>query len=153
MEKKYELTSETILHESLILHRIRALRDFGNVKAGDLGGFVESEYNLSHDGVCWIDDNAQVYGDARVCDKAWVHDNTQVYGHAIACGVACGVVRDGRLISRNTIVGEGTDVGEHTQPPKRFLHDRINEAQKLVEVKKTHQKAPEKTQNQPTLEK
>mgnify|MGYP007086055088 CR=1 FL=1 len=39
--KKYEITD--IAHETYpFLHRIRALRDIGeNVKAGDLGGFVE----------------------------------------------------------------------------------------------------------------
>ena len=39
--KKYEITD--IVHETYpFLHRVRALRDIGeNVKAGDLGGFVE----------------------------------------------------------------------------------------------------------------
>lgn len=66
MEKKYELTDETIQHESLILHRIRAVRDFDNVKAGALGGFVDDEKNLSHYGNCWIVE------DAIVCEKAEV---------------------------------------------------------------------------------
>ena len=45
--QKYEITD--IAHEEYpFLHRIRALRDIGEkVKAGDLGGFVESESNLS----------------------------------------------------------------------------------------------------------
>lgn len=46
---KYEITD--IVHEAYpFLHRIRALRDVGDqVKAGDLGGFVESESNLETD--------------------------------------------------------------------------------------------------------
>ena len=50
--KKYEFTGKTANVGKHILHRIRALRDFGDVKAGDLGGFIESEGNLSHDGEC-----------------------------------------------------------------------------------------------------
>lgn len=44
---KFELTSETKVVFGKTLYRIRALVDFGIVKAGDLGGFVEKEDNLS----------------------------------------------------------------------------------------------------------
>lgn len=71
MAKKYELTSETTLLQNGItmLHRIKAIRDFDDVKAGDLGGWVESEDNLSHDDNCWIYKDATVYGDAYVDKK------------------------------------------------------------------------------------
>lgn len=53
MLKKYELTDESIvLDNGISLYRIRALMDFGNVKEGDLGGYVQSEQNLSHSGQC-----------------------------------------------------------------------------------------------------
>ena len=52
--KKYELTEEAIVVDGHKLHRIRALKDFADVKAGDLGGYVESEDNLSHEGNCWV---------------------------------------------------------------------------------------------------
>ena len=42
--------------------RIRACKDFGNVKRGDFGGLVQSEDNLSQYGECWIYDGAQVKG-------------------------------------------------------------------------------------------
>ncbi len=61
MEKKYELT-ESKIYCGITLSRIKALRGFRNVKAGDLGGWVESELNLSHEGNCWI------YNDAIVCN-------------------------------------------------------------------------------------
>ena len=41
MDKKYELTNETINYDGRILHRIKAIKDFGNVKKGDLGGWIE----------------------------------------------------------------------------------------------------------------
>ena len=80
--KKYELTNETIEFRGRKLYRIRALKDFRDVVAGDLGGYIESEENLSEEGLCWVYndarvcDNAQVYNDARVCDNAQVCDNT-----------------------------------------------------------------------------
>ena len=69
MNKKYELTKETMtirtLHgEDITLCRIKALRDFGAVKKGNLGGWIESEDNLSHDGKCWVSGNARVFDNA-----------------------------------------------------------------------------------------
>lgn len=67
-QKKYELTSETTtLLNGTVLHRIRALRDFGDVKAGDLGGFIEKESNLSHDGDAWVSGDARVESDNDIC--------------------------------------------------------------------------------------
>jgi hypothetical protein len=85
MIKKYELTAETIEINGRILHRIRALRDFSDVKAGDIGGYIEKESNLSHDGDCWIYDDARVYGNARVFDNAQVYGNAQVFDDAWVC--------------------------------------------------------------------
>ena len=82
MEKKYKLTKENISYFSRTLYRIEALKDFGNVKKGDKGGYVESEYNLSQEGDCWIFDNAKVYGYAEVYNDALVFDNAEVYGNA-----------------------------------------------------------------------
>lgn len=53
-QKKYKLTEETMCFDGVTLHRIQALKDFGNVDAGELGGWVESEKNLSQSGDCWI---------------------------------------------------------------------------------------------------
>ena len=70
--KKYKLGEK---HEKgYDLFRIIALKDFKNVKAGTVGGYIASEINLSQDGDAWVYDNAQVYGDA------WVSGNAQVYG-------------------------------------------------------------------------
>ena len=92
---KYEmLYDDTIEIGSHTLYRIRALKNFGTVKAGDIGGYIEKEENLSHEGTCWVYDNARVCenarvcGDARVCDNAYVCDNACVYGNARVCGDA-----------------------------------------------------------------
>lgn len=92
--KKYELTDETIEVYGTALHRIKALKDFGNVKKGELGGYVESEHNLSQEGDCWVCgnakvyDNAEVFGNAWVCGNAEVYDNAKVFGNAEVCGNA-----------------------------------------------------------------
>ena len=69
MNKKYELTDETIKTKSgKTLYRIRALRSiYGTiVSKGVLGGFIENERNLSQEGDCWVGGDAQVYDKVRV---------------------------------------------------------------------------------------
>ena len=82
MEKKYRLTEEFINIDGRTLHRIEALRDFGNVKKDDKGGFIENEDNLSQSDDCWVYDDAMVYGNARVYGHAWVLSHAKVYGDA-----------------------------------------------------------------------
>lgn len=85
MGKKYELTAEATIMRGHVLYRIKALRSFNGVKAGDLGGWVESEANLSQSGNAWVNDNAMVYGDAVICKNAQVCDNAQVFEDAEVC--------------------------------------------------------------------
>ena len=83
MNKKYELTDETIMVNRRVLHRIKALRTFGfGVESGDLGGFIESEDNLDHAGRCWVFDVARVYETARISENARVRGYSQVFGNA-----------------------------------------------------------------------
>ena len=81
--KKYELTKETKVIGGKTLFRIRALRSFGDIKAGDLGGFIENERNLSHEGNAWVGDNAQVGGNAQVSGDAWVDGDAWVNGDGL----------------------------------------------------------------------
>lgn len=78
--QKYEITD--IAHEQYpFLHRIRALRDIGvEVKAGDLGGFVESESNLSFE----PGDDAWIFDNAIACMNAYVSHEARLSGHARA---------------------------------------------------------------------
>lgn len=73
--KKYELTGEVKVKFGVTFKRIRALIDFGNVKKGELGGFIEKEENLSHENNAWVYGNAKVYGDAEVSGNARVSGN------------------------------------------------------------------------------
>lgn len=79
--KKYELIDETYCPNDVeTLYRIRALVDIPrhNIRVGDLGGFIESEKNLSHKGSCWVGGNAHVVGESEVKDDALVTDNASV---------------------------------------------------------------------------
>lgn len=87
MEKKFTLTENskkfiTPDFISIIIYQIRALKDFGYVKKGDLGGWVEKESNLSQNGNSWIYDDAVVCTNAKVSDNATVRENAEVSGSA-----------------------------------------------------------------------
>lgn len=87
-ETKYKLTGEKIVECGHILYRIKACRSFGDVKAGDLGGFIESESCVSHYGNCWIYDNARVFGGALVHGSAQIREDARIFGMAQVCGCA-----------------------------------------------------------------
>ena len=88
--KKFELTAEYVTNIfGKKLFRIKALVEFGNVKEGDLGGFVEKESNIDDDGNAWVSGNAQVYGNAKVFGNAWVYGNAWISGNAQVYGNAC----------------------------------------------------------------
>ena len=86
--KKYELTEETVTVYGKTLYRIRAVRDFGSVKTGEFGGYIEKEENLSHFDNAWVCGDAWVFGNARVYDDAWVFGNARVCGDAKVFGNA-----------------------------------------------------------------
>ena len=103
MTKKYELLQNvTKQHHGVTLYTIKALRDFGDVKAGDIGGWVESEDNLSQYGKCWIYDEAIVYGKARVCNNATIRHNAEVHSSAKVSGNAS--VYDKAIVGHNAHV-------------------------------------------------
>lgn len=71
MNEKFELIkNDSIEIDGHKLYRLRALINFNDVKAGDLGGYVENENNLSQMDDCWIYDNAKVFGNASVSGNA-----------------------------------------------------------------------------------
>lgn len=111
---KYKMTDNTLMVNDRILHQIVALKDFGIIRKGDLGGWIEDYDNLDQEGKAWVADNACVYefarvtqnafiGDkARVAGTACVADNAVVYGDAYIYGNAC--VRDNACVHGNACV-------------------------------------------------
>lgn len=91
MRKKYEFTGEvTVNDKGATLYRIKALIDIPlmGVRAGDKGGWIETEQNLSHLGNCWVSKEAQVFGRAYLAENALAGDNAQVFGYAAIIGNA-----------------------------------------------------------------
>lgn len=82
MENKYELTDEVIEYLGHTLHRIKALKDFGDIKKGDMGGWIEGSFNLSQYGNCWVYQGAIAYDNSRVLNNSKIYDNAQIYGNA-----------------------------------------------------------------------
>ena len=86
--KKFELTTDTKMFLGKKLFRIKALISFGNVKVGDMGGYIEKEENLSQYGDAWVSGNARVSGNAKVFGNAKVSGNAEVFGNARVSGNA-----------------------------------------------------------------
>lgn len=108
-----------VTRSSMTVHRIWALQDFGDVKAGDLGGYVESEANLSHTGDCWIYDGSIACCDAVVRDDAVLKDGA-VMGQAAK-------LRDAAEVSGNVTMKGCAEVSGHSSVScgGMFSGDRI----------------------------
>ena len=89
MEKYKLILNDTINVSGVTLFRIKALKSFGEVKKGDLGGYIENEDNLSRLSNAWVSGNAWVYGNAYVSDDACVSGNAHVYGDVWISSNAC----------------------------------------------------------------
>ena len=80
MQKKYKLTKDYIRYgeQGIRCYRICACKSFTTldatvVHAGDLGGYVQGERNLSQIGNCWLSgENVVCYGTARISGDALV---------------------------------------------------------------------------------
>lgn len=75
------LTNDTVTVNGRTFYRIVALKDFGLIKAGTLGGYIESEDNLSHEGEAWVYENTYVGGNAKIHGNAYVFGNASVHGN------------------------------------------------------------------------
>ena len=101
---KYKLTKNKKTIKEITLYQIEALKDFSDIKKGDLGGWIEKESNLSQQGDCWVSCRARVYGRAMVCDNAQVSGDAWVYGRARVYGDAW-VYGDARVSGNARVSG------------------------------------------------
>lgn len=100
-QKKYEITE--ITHPKYPwLHRIRARCQVNEqVGPGALGGYVQTEDNLSQDGTCWI------YDQAICCEEAVVEDDGRMFDSAVARGSAL-ISGDARMFERAVAEGNSS---------------------------------------------
>lgn len=109
---KYRLTDATrtiqyqdngTVHKYTV-RQIEAARDFNDVKAGALGGWIEDESNLNHEGNCWIyDHNSAVFAGARVTGNARVTQPCMI-SHGASLTDECWI--DGADISHGAVISE-----------------------------------------------
>lgn len=111
-DKKYKLDIQDVveLADGVKLTRIVALKDIITpaltVLAGDKGGYVESERNLSQKGNSWISKNSIVRDEAFVCGDAVVGDKSEIWGEAYVTDKA--TVKGAKLCDNAIVCGECT---------------------------------------------
>ncbi|MGB7799706.1 YdcK family protein [Buttiauxella sp.] len=120
---KYQLTGDAKLHDYLVdgkkqqvkLWQVVALYDFSDVKTGQLGGWIETEDNLSQLGHCWIYGNesvvyggstvsgdAQVHGSSTLCHQAHISDKSFVE-HSLISG-ECRIFDAARIVNGSQVI-------------------------------------------------
>lgn len=139
MGKKYEILRENaqLLKQfgSITVYRIRALKDFADVKAGDLGGWIESEDNLGQEGDCWVyddsiamhhakvRDNARIREQAIVANYAYVYDSATIEERGCVCGhayvadraiVRTAVATEYGMVYEDACIRDGACIGGNT---------------------------------------
>jgi len=142
---KYKLTKNKKEGFGRTLYQIKALKNFGNIKKGDLGGWIEKKDNLSQKDNCWVRDNAWVcgnawvYGNAQVRGNAWVRDNARVCGNAWVYGNAW--VRDNARVCGNAwVYGNARVCGELELIGGRFYHTKQkSERIEKIEIDEDHE--------------
>ena len=87
---KYEiLSTNSKVVGDITVYQIRALISISRygISSGDLGGYVESESNLSQDGDCWIGVDASVYGDARIVGDSYIGGSCRFFREQLSPSV------------------------------------------------------------------
>ena len=136
MDKKFELTNESKTEKFSVdfertVYRIKALRDFADVKAGQLGGWVEKETNLSQEGNCFIYDDAVVAENARLSGNAVAKKHSQIFGNSVVMGssqildngVVCddAVIKDKAIVKETAMVRDNAVVGSKAMVSGRAI--------------------------------
>ena len=126
--KKYKLSNITMKFEGRTLYRIMASKDFGDVRKGELGGWVQSENNLSQKGNCWIYnnakcmDNARVFDNSLMFDRSEMHDNTIIYDYSRMHGNSA-MFDNSKMYGNSAMYGYSTMLDYATMCGNSEMHD------------------------------
>lgn len=123
MSNKYKINynfSKTIgCHDEIkTLYKVQALKDFTtstgiDVKKDDFGGYIDDEANLSQEDICWIADDACVYGNARVIDKAYIGDSAKIGGDVFISNSAV-VIGHAKVLNNASVFESAIVMGDAT---------------------------------------
>ncbi len=100
---KYSMTKQTMEYEGRTLTRIVANRDFGRVREGTYGGFIQDTRNLSFRGNSWVAAQAMAFDEARISENGVLGDCAIARGKSLIAGDA--FVGDYALIDQSVYVG------------------------------------------------
>lgn len=91
--------------------RIQAIRDVDqDVRAGDLGGYIEKEWNLKHSGRCWIGENAVCHGNAQVCGESRISGHAELKEEVLVTGNS--LIQGHSLIEGNSYIEDAVVEGQ-----------------------------------------
>ena len=126
METKYTICrSKYKIIDGITVYRIKCVNSFychGTlISKGDIGGYVENDYNLSQHGCCWIFDDAVVRGNARLTNSATVHNNAIVEDNAQVCEFSH--VKGNALIKGISRICGNSIIKEYTALNNAFVVD------------------------------
>jgi carbonic anhydrase/acetyltransferase-like protein (isoleucine patch superfamily) len=130
IDKKYKL-GEAKLFTGRIFFRIIALKEFSDVSIGDIGGWIQTENNLSHYDNAWVyneahvSDNATILGNAKILDNARIYGNAKIYCDAIIYDNAeiggNTVIYNNAQVYQNARVYSNAEIGDNVQVYKNAL--------------------------------
>ena len=95
---KYIMTDNGRYYDGHYVRQIKRLND------DMLGGFIESEKNLSQEGKSWVSKDCLVYGNATVTDNASIESFSIVYGNTVISG-------DSRIMCHSQVYGSAKVCG------------------------------------------
>ena len=143
--KKYELlVDDTITFLGVQLFRIKALISFSGIEKGEVGGYVESEKNLSQSGTAWVSGTARVSGNARVSGTAEVSDNADyiVFKNTWSSGRYFTYTRSNRKWKVGCFFGSGAELIEKAYKDSKksgdFYKAYVEFVEKLEEIENIH---------------
>lgn len=112
------------------LYRIQALKTFTKngkyspvVHVGELGGYVETEDNLSQQGSCWLFDSAKIKDGGRVIDNAIVYDKAMVGRNSIVCGDS--IIKDRCFVTNQSVIADSTLEGNVIVTRQSSIHSGV----------------------------
>ena len=142
--KHFKLRTDLTIKVGLkTLYRIEATKDiekFG-VKAGDLGGYIEKEDNLSGD--AWVSGDAKVYGNAKVSEDALVSGDAEVYGNSQVYGdawVSCdaNVYGDAKVSGDANVSGNAEVYGDTIEKENDLINITSNAGSYNITITPNH---------------
>jgi UDP-3-O-[3-hydroxymyristoyl] glucosamine N-acyltransferase len=158
-QPKYKLTDESKVVNGITVYRIRFLKSFTAddetfIEADSLGGFVESQYNLSQKGNAVILDDAVACGQARVIGSSMLRDQACVSGHAV---IEDSYLSDNVLVTdRARVTGDSSISGNVSIGNSAVLIDcllagevRVNAPIRLIDVETSSGRFEAKTALRP----